>query len=133
MYKRQAIAFKFANTTRNKQIYGEVSDIILVEDDTLVRVEFSNDIPTADLIEGDVLQLGLPQVIGSSNFTYNNKKAGLIKHPDNTGSGLEQYDFITAYAHSNTLIVNFAQYLGGDQSDISNLDLLQWQDITPIT
>ncbi|WP_299129383.1 hypothetical protein [uncultured Winogradskyella sp.] len=56
----KSVIFKFYNATQGKQIYGEVSNIELVQSDTLVKVDFGNDIDTLDLLEYDNLQLGLP-------------------------------------------------------------------------
>jgi len=58
------IAFKFANTTQFKQIYAEATAITQQANNSL-KVDFAADaIPTLSIFVGDVLQLGLPQVVG---------------------------------------------------------------------
>lgn len=59
------IVFKFANKTQNTQFYAEILSFELVENDTYIKANFSNDIPTTDLVLQDTLQCFLPIVTTS--------------------------------------------------------------------
>jgi len=64
---------------------------------------------------------------------YNGQILHYIKHPDNNpNNDFEQNDFVENLVVDNTLIVNLGQYLGGDKSDINNIDQLSYTRIQPI-
>ena len=67
---------------------------------------------------------------------YNGKVVYFIKHPDNNNpvnqNVFEDFDFVENLVWDNALIINMGQYLGGDKSDINNLDQLSYTRIEPI-
>lgn len=67
---------------------------------------------------------------------YNGKRVFFTKHPDNDDPAnqniLEEFDFLENLPWSSELIITFGQYLGGDKSDLNNIDQLTFTIINPI-